>query len=376
MTAVAVPLAIYIPLIIYFAYPLYKRRNEPILRKRHSRLTLWSIYAQILIICAVSLVQLVFYVPVTKLIRDLIWSVFFFVVYFVSNGFYFLLLLRIWITFYDIRLSMITGCGEWQQIIDASYEIEKSWFIRHRRSFGNARRLKRIFFVGCFFESLFSLGLLGILPPNGLNVLVWMAPLFMTFVFYLVLSSVIFYHLKNFRYFDDLYVVEEFLTFYRGMAKYIVVFLACALILVLLWWHFLSKPSVDFFIALGLLSSVLTLHFPMWFHIWCTYIFTRWVFRIMSTDPALQAEYGEALDALSPSGHGMLELGDRSPMSPDPLNDTGRTKLKAAQVTLPQILVKREFVCSFMQHLSQEFSIECLLALIEFLQFRDSHLTG
>merc|ERR1719242_1256054 len=43
---------------------------------------------------------------------------------------------------------------------------------------------------------------------------------------------------------------------------------------------------------------------------------------------------------------------------------------RAIKVTLKQILRRQDFICIFMQHLSQEFSQELLLALIEFIQFR------
>eukprot|EP00483_Globobulimina_turgida_P002879 UN02884 len=91
---------------------------------------------------------------------------------------------------------------------------------------------------------------------------------------------------------------------------------------------------------------------------------SRWVFKQLQNDTALQAQYGELLHKLS-NIRSEIELAQTRAIDQD----------DSKEITLQHILRRTEYLCSFMQHLSREFSAECLLSVIKFIAFRE-HVKG
>eukprot|EP01084_Bolivina_argentea_P258959 436779_1 len=117
---------------------------------------------------------------------------------------------------------------------------------------------------------------------------------------------------------------------------------------------------------------IITVHFLIQSWIICNicivYVMSRWVFKQLKNDVTLQSQYGELLHKLNyihtRNSVSTVELTDVN----DEKTDNNQTK----EITLQHILSKIEYICSFMEHLSREFSNECLLSMIEFIQYRNT----
>ena len=161
----AISFLLYIPMILYFALPLLKARTMVILKKRHSELTLYAIYAFIIFLVVANLFTLcIFNIGYDYSSAYLsIYSACTIIVQFVTSLIYSVLFLRLWLTLYDIRYNQEIGSEHWKHIIDNNYTAKKSWFVRHRGSFGNKSRLLRVFTLICVLTTIATAVLLSAL---------------------------------------------------------------------------------------------------------------------------------------------------------------------------------------------------------------------
>eukprot|EP01083_Nonionella_stella_P070965 190263_1 len=99
----------------------------------------------------------------------------------------------------------------------------------------------------------------------------------------------------------------------------------------------------------------------IWYNIWCIYIMTRWVINKVKNDPAIQQQYSETSETIisaafaNPNGKKGHQLA---------------ASLELKSIKLDEILQNNEHFTCFMKHLANEFSMELLLSLVEFIQFK------
>merc|ERR1719362_651799 len=115
------------------------------------------------------------------------------------------------------------------------------------------------------------------------------------FIGYCVASSVIYYYLRKIKYFDDFYVLKEFFVLYKAIMMAILVYIIFFSIIGAVW----IVADEQYHGLLWLITLYFLYESIMIFHILTTYIFTRWVFKQLQNDSALQSEYSEVLRKLS-----------------------------------------------------------------------------
>eukprot|EP01084_Bolivina_argentea_P223556 378231_1 len=382
---VAVAFVIYLPLTFYFMYPLFKARKELIFQKRYSTLTLYGIYSQIFSITIFSLFQLILYNVFNFNMNDppdvffVLIIMFLICVQFIAQFFYGTLFLRLWLTYYDIKYNMVVGSNEWKSIIDENYNAKKSWFVKCRRTLGNQRILFKIMLIFCVVTVIIDIILASIDWKNDGRtdycVQFWFWGLVFNFFGYCLSSSIIYCLLRKVKYFDDLHILKEFLMFYKIIMTIVLSYI--------LYFFILGTLITMVDESLAPLLGLITLYFLyqswMLFHILATYIFTRWVFKQLQNDSALQAQYSDVLKQLSyhfisnnrqKPRMELMQMSSPNVNTNTPNENKPRPSELMKQIPLMQILSRMEYLCSFMQHLSHEFSMECLLSLIEMIQFR------
>ena len=164
---------VYIPLILYFAYPLHKSRSIVILKKRHSELTLYAIYGFIAFLVVANLYTLstfnvgydfsACYLSIYSGCTILGQSI--------TQFLYSVLFLRLWLTYFDIRYNQKIGSEQWKHIIDYKYSAKKSWFVRYRGSLGNKGRLVKLSILVCVLTTAATAILLSTLCVSGFHTL-------------------------------------------------------------------------------------------------------------------------------------------------------------------------------------------------------------
>ena len=161
----AISFLLYIPMILYFALPLFKARSMVILKKRHSELTLYAIYAFIIFLVMANIFTLcIFNIGYDYTSSYLsIYSACTIIFQFVTSLIYSLLFLRLWLTLFDIRYNQEIGNEHWKHVIDDKYSAKKSWFVRYRGSLGNKSRLLRLFILICVLTTIATAVLLSTL---------------------------------------------------------------------------------------------------------------------------------------------------------------------------------------------------------------------
>eukprot|EP01084_Bolivina_argentea_P038427 71034_1 len=151
ITFLLIGFIIYLPTVIYLAYPLWHSKNQLIFQKRHIDLTLYSIYSLAFSVIMTSLINLmtspvvfgnrisviefIFYVAINILLQ------------FSVQFFYSTLFIRLWLTLFDIKYNIIIGMNEWKSILDKNYNASNSWFVRYRTSLGNKKVLIKVIWI-------------------------------------------------------------------------------------------------------------------------------------------------------------------------------------------------------------------------------------
>mmetsp|Transcript_27598 Transcript_27598/g.43699 ORF Transcript_27598/g.43699 Transcript_27598/m.43699 type:complete len:289 (+) Transcript_27598:1-867(+) len=112
---------------------------------------------------------------------------------------------------------------------------------------------------------------------------------------------------------------------------------------------------------------------------------TRWVIRKVENDPALRKQYGHLMSpkaVISPTVGSSSSTNLTPPsktftfthaaitLAHAPNSNSNHHGKQHKALTLQMILENDEYLLPYMLHLSHEFSIECILSLIEFIQFK------
>eukprot|EP01084_Bolivina_argentea_P151138 263837_1 len=372
---------VYIPIILFLAYPLYKARNGMMLQKRHADLTIWGIVALVINIFIVSFCQLLYWHAGSNFNAPKQWFLGLFcasiiLLQFVTQFSFTAFNIRLWITYYDIQYSNLIGSNEWKNVIDQNYNINQSFFVKHKRTLGNKKFLKIALWVCCVIVTLISI-LLSIIDAVNTNSLrnsymiqFWAFTVACNLWIQIVLCIFMYFKLRKVKYFDDFYVLKEFTAYCAVLLVTVILFMfllpGIIFIIVLIFPSLQGIEQNDTYIVL---ASYVAFHSYILFHIIIIYVMTRYIIKKLQNDPSLLQQYGESLKKLSYHHISKDQSKDNQiEMQTDlALNTTDSGK----EILVTHILGKQEYIESFMQHLSLEFSEECLLSLIEMIQFRD-----
>ena len=123
---VIITFVVVIPFVIYIAYPLYKYRHELIFKKRHVTLSVVAITMLIFATIAASLMQIMFVqlFASPNIDHERWFQILTLFVstggYFVVLGFYSAILIRLFLTYFNIHYQILSG-SKWKNVIDKSY---------------------------------------------------------------------------------------------------------------------------------------------------------------------------------------------------------------------------------------------------------------
>jgi len=385
----AITFLIYIPMIIYLAYPLYRARKGLILQKRHSDMTLWAIYALIVHVAMLSVCQLMIWRS-TQSIDDpnatagykLLFCVTMITLLFGTHIFFTSFTVRLWLNYYDIQYNHVILSTEWKHIIDEQLSVKNSFWVKYRTSLGNKRFHKRLIWISTIVLTLIALSIIivDITTSHGLSnvTTLWVILLVVDVFGFIFLSCFMYFKLRNVKFFDDFLIWNEFERFFQVLILGVVILLIMPTIYAVAVVAFpdlnLQKDE-----TLTVLIFMYGFNAYIILYIMVEYVITRYIIHDLQNDPNLQLQYGESIRELATSKDGdsdVVQIRIHSESSaagpeffdhPDP--DSLRTNIKV-ELSLKRVLSKDDYMESFMQHLSQELSMECLLSLIEFLQFR------
>lgn len=188
---------------------------------------------------------------------------------------------------------------------------------------------------------------------------------------------------RRFKFEDRFHILEEFKLI--GVSTLIAAIPTIAMIIVTLHLRDVESAAVPT-TALYYLADQL----GYWWVIWICYAMSWRVAATLRDDPVLLAQYGRgqygySLSSVSkyhesvPSSTPSTTTGHIVKMSTSVFGNLGigRTETTSSTATTSQrvrvddVLKDGDMVEAFMAHLAHEFSVECLLSLIEFKQFKE-----
>eukprot|EP00485_Elphidium_margaritaceum_P024093 CAMPEP_0202713922 /NCGR_PEP_ID=MMETSP1385-20130828/61455_1 /ASSEMBLY_ACC=CAM_ASM_000861 /TAXON_ID=933848 /ORGANISM="Elphidium margaritaceum" /LENGTH=460 /DNA_ID=CAMNT_0049374467 /DNA_START=431 /DNA_END=1813 /DNA_ORIENTATION=- len=261
-----------------------------------------------------------------------------------------------------------------------------SFWMRYKSSLGNQSFIVRALLINIVIMSIAAV--LGLCVPllDGLEVLVEVQ-----MVLSFVVICCIYVKLRRVSFFDTFHILNEFK--HNGIASIPLIVLAIILCTIVVTLR--TLPSAHKFEVYADICSLVMHQLFYWQILWAVYTMTRWVIHEIESDPALRKQYGNSWTTGTPSASQTLrprtfKFGvslpptsnasfvqnaiklaqinsdksstQRSPRSPRSPRDK--------QINVQMILENEEYLLAFMSYLSHEFSMECLLSLIEFTQFK------
>ena len=162
-TFVIMGLAIYLPIAIYFIYPLFIRRKDIILKKRYVALSLLVTFFLCIGIAVRTLLQLYeFRVNESEDFKE----------YFPSATFYQALssldvfstaagvaamASRFWLIWFDINYSILLGDNLWKGIIDETWDKNSNFFLKYRHNLGNFSFLMKFVWINWSTSLIFAI---------------------------------------------------------------------------------------------------------------------------------------------------------------------------------------------------------------------------
>jgi len=154
--SIAIWLAIYVPITIHGIVLFYRYRFISVIVKRHVHMTL------VILLCSLShfcIDRVLWMVAICNLHASQFFTTASSVVFpIIFYGLMFSLLCRFWMLRYDIEFVNAQCDNKWRAVINADYIDEHNWFIQHRSTFGNtsyvASRLLVPLYLVCIAASI------------------------------------------------------------------------------------------------------------------------------------------------------------------------------------------------------------------------------
>jgi len=279
---------------------------------------------------------------------------------------------RFWLSYYDIQFSISTSSREWQKFINTDAQFD-NWYFRHRKRYGDYRWTKlRVMMATTLFIILFIL----------ISILPWLAPLRFVLAI-LPWLAILALYCKTPSFYDEFAIRREMKRIALLYSSVLLLYLLLSVII------FIVNRSVDAELerttTLQVVLMAVTLNFLALVLFLIGHSMTYWV--LQTVDVGFDEDGNPLRAPLNPwspkhhvakaSASGLSGVGAVESESVDTLNSSqlkaagnGNTAEHEAKVTLSTMFNELKYLNEFFAHLSREFSMECLLSLIEFIQFQ------
>ena len=322
-------------LLTYYLYKFYELRDKIIYIKRRGDIVI--AYTLCMIVCFIFGWPFIFIVHwdwnlvhphkdnvsyvILSVLNDLLFNPFF-------NFTVFLTLIRYWLIYYDIKFSKCNLNLEWKQCISSNIKVlsKEKWYIQHRSDYGNQSWLLKRLLIVPIISSLTTMTLALCWDFGILNQQLWHWPNLFVFITTMILILWLSRKLFNAKFDDNIHLYKEARMISFAWIISICLYAIASIITFItkervLWILFLSTIS-------GMVGGFVT-----------TFVSTWWVVR--------QVQRMKRDDE-------QLSL-----------------HMQSSQLSLKEILKEKKSFKLYMKHLIKEFSMECLISLIEFIQFRE-----
>eukprot|EP01083_Nonionella_stella_P059401 155404_1 len=371
----------YLPYILFHLIRFYNFRRDMTLSKRHPDITLYSVCFIVLWILVLILEIVRFFFGAPKIIEE-IFDFLNIVVYFLFSC---SILWRFWLLYYGIQFSVSASSREWQKFIDTEAQND-NWYFKKKRTYGDYTWTRKRFFIA---TAILIIVFVLISIPNFLSLLRFafvVCPWVLIFLIYC----------KTPAFYDEFSIREEM---WRVAALYIILFIGYIVFIIIIFAVEQADNQTTTFIAI--LVGV-AFHFLAFVLFLIARTMTMWVLKTVDVGfdqngMALRAplnpwgmkvprvhlpktsqsgfenleEPGNrlAVNSMSPPAFGAEpSTGQLSVTSTNAVASKFAPKEKKIRISLSTMFTDIKYLTEFCGHLGKEFSMECLLAMIEFIQ--------
>ena len=134
-------LGIYIPFSLYCAWQVYSRHTNIIFQKRHNRIT-----THLIILTIMNEITLIGLFIVSGLYEEA-WITIYLQNLLASEmiTYFWIVLWRLWIYYYDIQVNLDTQNDSWKKVINN--DVGNSFYLKHKKTWGNNKYLNKYIYI-------------------------------------------------------------------------------------------------------------------------------------------------------------------------------------------------------------------------------------
>eukprot|EP01084_Bolivina_argentea_P069000 125587_1 len=340
-TLCAIIWLIYTPICIYCFIQFYKHRNNIVLKKRHSTITIYFLIGGFATLTVFDPLIILLYSN-TIFDYDTYDNYMFYPMYLTVTASFYTFIWKQWLYYFDTNFAKATLNKQWTQFLNKK-TAENNWFILNKKTFAN--------------NSLFHKAIPVLLLIIFITTIIWefILPTNLTFINFVTLVTVAFWVIfgavvlsvircKTPKMEDSFFIRQELSYF---------IYISAAMILCVLFNYALgnfvfsnsnytiASVAINYFI----LATIITIF---------GYISTLWVIKKNKL-------------WINIINLNMLEMSTKDEYDTNPKN----ARNIWTEMNLNKALKSEKIFDRFMQHLIKEFSSEIILSMIEFSQFKN-----
>eukprot|EP01083_Nonionella_stella_P164773 546426_1 len=338
---------IYCPLILHWSLNIWKLRHSLIIRKRHSRI----IITIGIVSCLYYLIQRnIGFLIYSELLSDdhtlRLTSLNCYLYPIFNYGLFYIMVYRYWLLYFKTKFAAAQSNGEWQMIINPHHG--QNWWILNKKRFGSGHFLRKyiILLWLCIVCGEGTLWLYSLTyPALIMDFLIILFPFILTIYIRQNLPLLI----------DKLRIKQELkYIFLIIMLAFIVIALLSSAIAVLSYFGvaYIVYISRSLYNTVSLISTFGTFL--------CVYIQTQWVINKFRT----HLHYYSSRHA--------IKL--KTTLTQQMILTKKEKKENSDKISISDVLTHEDAFYVFMNHLIAEHSSECLLSLVEMVQYKESIL--
>eukprot|EP01084_Bolivina_argentea_P176209 304981_1 len=381
---------VYIMLIMHNAYKYWRARHNIIVQKRYCHITM---YTALIMVPKLAFNGVMYCSLLEKKETSTLYTIYIAVNDLLGMILYYLWVWRFWLIFFDTKWIISILNRRWQNQINPKHHLlnkKQNWFLLNRLSYGSSKWVwyYRILPVVILSISITSMPpiILSILDHNN-NEYMWnFIHLLSSSIYYLpfILLAVILCKLPEFN--DEFFIISElkriFITFCVDIACHLGVFLVPTII----EHNTAMQTRLDNgYVADKILFPVIGFNIITLSQTVAMLISTKWVmnkvhilshiYDVSKANIKIQKKNGFSdIDTVEHSISVSVQVlklhHTQSSLAQELINKHTFNYGDDLGITLIDVLTNEQSFDIFVKHLSLEYSLECLLSLIEFIQFQ------
>eukprot|EP01084_Bolivina_argentea_P318278 551930_1 len=346
------------PLICYGGYQIYQKRHNQIILKRHPTITIIS--------CIISFIGTAIYSPLFlcgfTFHKDSPIVAFYnytspFLFPLIVYSLFYLLFLRFWHLFFDIKWMQSSRSAEWKSFLSMD-AVKSDWFLNNKHSYGNIIYSFKLILIPWSISIIIMTILeyihIFIYVQNVFIQLLWSI---LNFLFFAIPTfTMIFVWIKTPKFKDPFFIVYESLMSFRAI---LLMFLSYIIIVL--------SPLLG---ATPYTRHLLGCIFGILLYTWLALFYTLYALKITDTDKNKRNQ-NVSEESITNSSN-ISQATPSTSTSITMVNTNINNKKMSIDDEMSNMLGSAELFDEFMNHLRNEFSSELLLCFCELVQFKNS----